>query len=161
LRFAFAASVALVCAFQLPAQNAALSMTHAPGVAGAKVTMPISLAVPPGAKIAALQWSLIYPDSDIVSVNVAAAPAIQMARKTVVCSGKRGSATCVLFGMNQSVMPDGVLVEVTFELSQQPHTLIDIELKNMVAATPVGGPVAVSTISETKIVVAPRAPGTM
>ena len=136
-------------------------MSPTPSVAGAKVTMPISLTVPPGAKIAALQWSLIYPESDIVSVNVAAAAAVQMVHKTVVCSGKRGSATCVLFGMNQCVMPDGVLVQVTFELSEQPHTLINIELNNIVAATAVGGPVAVSTGSEPKIVVAPRAPRTM
>jgi hypothetical protein len=134
-------------------------MAHAPGVAGAKVTIPISLTVQPGAKIAALQWSLVYPESDIVSVTVAAAPAAQMARKTVVCARKQGSATCLLFGMNQNVMPDGVLVEVTFELSEQPHSLIGIELKNIAGATAAGGPVAVSTNSEPKIVVAPRAPG--
>jgi hypothetical protein len=135
-------------------------MAHAPGVAGAKVTMPLSLTVQPGAKIAALQWSLIYPESDIVSVNVAATPAVRAAGKTVVCAGKRGSATCVLFGMNHNVMPDGMLVEVTFELSEQPHSLIGIELKNVTATTAAGGPVAVSTNSEPKIVVAPRAPGT-
>lgn len=109
-------------------------MAHAPGVAGAKVTMPISLTVQPETKIAALQWSLIYPESDIASVNVAAAPAAQAAGKTVVCAAKRGSAMCLLFGMNSNVMPDGVFVEVTFELSEWPHPLIGIELKTLAAA---------------------------
>ncbi len=127
-------------------------------MAGAQVSAPISVRVRPPAKVAALQWSLAYPQEDIASVTVVAAAVAAAADKTVVCDSKPGNTRCLLFGMNQNVIPDGVLVEVTLELSERPHALIAIELKNVVAATPDGEPASVSGDAQAKIVVAPRPP---
>lgn len=146
----------LLCTGCASGQNVGLSMAHATGLAGTKVSTPISLSADPQYQVAALEWSFNYPEEDIVSVQVTAGEAAAAADKTIACAHTEGSTKCLLYGMNRKIMSNGVVAEATFELSQRPHSSIPIQLKNVIAVTPDSARLPVSGDSEATILVVPR-----
>ena len=137
-------------------QNVGLSLAHASGLAGTKVSMPISLSADSRYQVAALEWSFSYVDADIIAVQVTAGEAAAAADKTVVCTSTEGSTTCLLYGINSNLVSSGIVAEATFELSPRPHASIPVRVTNVVAATPDGASLPVSSDSEATILVVPR-----
>jgi hypothetical protein len=148
--------LALFCACCASGQNVGLSMAHTTGLAGTKVSAPISLSADSQFQVAALEWSFSYPDADIVAVEVTAGEAAVAADKTVLCASTEGTTTCLLYGINRNLVSNGVVAEATFELSPRPHSSITVQLKNVIAVTPDSNSLPVSGDSEAKILVAPR-----
>src|SRR5690349_11160727 len=63
---------------------------------------------------AGLQWKLSY-GPDVTSVSVNAGPGIATA-KTVTCSPGSGSLICVGYGVNDSVIGNGIIAQVTVKI---------------------------------------------
>ena len=97
------------------AQTAAISAAPSSGVAGGQATFNISLSG--GAQPAALQWTIGYSTADIASVSVTVAGTAASTAKTVSCTDKAGSTTCLIYGMNTAVIPDGAIAQVSVRLS--------------------------------------------
>jgi hypothetical protein len=133
-----------------------LSLANASGLAGTKVSTPISLSADSRYRVAALKWSLNYQQANIVSVQVTAGETAAAANKTVVCTSTEGSTTCLLYGINRNVVSNGVVAEATFELSPRPRSSILVRLTNVTAATPDGASLPVSGDSDATILVVLR-----
>jgi hypothetical protein len=97
-------------------QSAALSLSPGSGNAGSTINLNLSLNAS-GAQPAALQWTLNYVPTDISAVTVTATGAATAASKSIVCNPTTGSLSCVLFGMNSTVMANGVIGTVAVTIS--------------------------------------------
>ena len=96
-------------------QNAVLSLASGSGAPGTSISMDLTLASSQNG-IAGAQWTLTYWPVDIAAINVAAGPAA--AGKSVYCAGGTGSTTCILAGLNNGALGDGVVARVTARLAQ-------------------------------------------
>ncbi|MBZ5678393.1 MAG: hypothetical protein LAP61_29510 [Acidobacteriia bacterium] len=102
------------------------------GVAGGVVDIPITLTSLAGAQTAAVQWTLTYP-ADILRVTFTVGTAAVNADKTIACNGN----TCIVYGMNATPIPDGIVATASLLISPNPSLLtIPIELSGIGAATP-------------------------
>src|ERR1700720_191359 len=77
------------------------------------VSLNLSLSSPAASLPAALQWALNYSASDIAGITAVEGPAALAAGKTVTCSGNR----CLLWGLNTTVIPNGVVAVLTLQLA--------------------------------------------
>jgi hypothetical protein len=103
-------------------------------------TVELPLALSGGAQPAALQWSFSY-SKDITSVTVAAGSSIKAAGKTMTCSGN----TCLVFGVTNATLPDGVVAVATFQIAAKPSSAtIEIVVNGAVAAEANGSPIPAS-----------------
>src|SRR5437879_3827630 len=67
---------------------------------------------------AALEWTLIYSPADFSSIAVGAAPIAIAANKSVSCDNSvPGISNCVLWGLNATTVPNGVIASVSLGLS--------------------------------------------
>ncbi len=69
-----------------------------------------------GAQPAGLQWTMSYPAA-LTNVSVSAGPAATNAGKTISCGYGASSVTCLVWGMNATVIPDGPIALVTFQIA--------------------------------------------
>src|SRR5467141_3991567 len=126
-------------------QSVALSVGSGSGAPGGTVSIGISLANLGGAQPAGLQWSLSYSSADISSVTVAADSAATSAGKSVSCSSSSGSTTCVVFGLNTTVIGNGSVATASFQISASSlATSIPIQIGGVVAATASGSSINAS-----------------
>src|SRR5579863_6756573 len=110
------------------AQTASLTLGSGAGAPGSNVTLNLTLAAG-GTQPAALQWTLQYSPSDISGVTAAIGAAANSAGKAVTCTTASGSALCVIFGLNQSIIGDGPVAQLTFTLAPgttSPSTAIQV-----------------------------------
>ena len=113
IRFS-AAIVSLFMAESVSAQTGNLSLSSGSATAAGVVTLPLSLTG--GAQPAAIQWTLLY-SSDISAVTVTDGPAVVNASKTTTCASSPGKTICLVAGLNQNSVVDGVLANVTLQLA--------------------------------------------
>ncbi len=104
--------------------------------------LPITLASAGGAQTAAIQWTFAY-SGDIVSVTVAPGASASSAQKSVSCNGN----TCVVWGLNSTVIPDGVVAIATFQVAASPSASIPIQLTSAIAASPTGTSIPAAGVS--------------
>jgi hypothetical protein len=95
----------------------------ASGIAGGKTNFNLSLATSGGAVPTSLQWTMNYSTTDISSLSVAAAGTSVSASKTIFCSNGVGRVTCLAYGMGNSVIADGVMAQVTVNLSPTSNAI--------------------------------------
>ena len=89
---------------------------------------------------AAVQWTMSYPSSVVVSVSVVAGSSTTAAGKSVSCSNRIGATICVAFGMNPNIIGAGVLATATFKISSSaPSSSVPIQVGAVVGSSPVGG----------------------
>ena len=112
-RFAFLISSACLLQCAALAQSAALSAAPASGTIGGLTSFNLSLATASGAQPAALQWTMSYSPSDISSLSLTIAGTAASAAKTLSCAPGAGSTTCLIYGMNTTVIADGVIAQVS------------------------------------------------
>src|SRR5437016_5865615 len=91
-----------------------LSLASGTAVQGGSVSLNLSLSA---STASALQWTLSYAAADVASVSVAAGPALTAAGKTIQCSTGIGSTICLAWGMNSTVIANGVVAVVTATLA--------------------------------------------
>ena len=99
------------------AQQVNVSLGSGSSVPGSTVELDLSLTTSGGAQPAVIQWTMNYSSADIASVSVAAGPTATAAGKSILCSSKPGSTTCVVFGVNQNIISDGVAATATFNVA--------------------------------------------
>src|SRR5665213_3403735 len=94
----------------------ALSIGSASTVPGSAAVLTVSTAANGGVQPAVLRWTMQYPP-DVTGIDVAPGPAALDAGKTVTCSYTISSATCLAWGENATVIPDGPVATATFQIS--------------------------------------------
>ncbi len=106
----FAGGVLTVASSNLvSAQQVALSLGSGGAPPGGSVNLTLSLTSTGGALPTGVQWRLPYPMTSISSVNFTAGPAATGAGKTLSCANNAGWVDCVLFGVNATAIPNGVV----------------------------------------------------
>lgn len=98
------------------AAQVSLNLTSGSATPGGTVTLQVGLNSS-GSQPSAVQWTVMYPTSDIVSVSAAPGAAATAAGKTVACQGGSGSYTCVVAGNNGTAIMNGTLATLTFRLA--------------------------------------------
>ena len=104
------------------AQQVAVSVGSGSTVPGGAVSVNISLASTGGAAPAAVQWTMSYPSPAVMSVSIVAGWAATASGKSATCVSTSSSTTCVVSGLNQSIISDGVLAVATFTVSPNTAT---------------------------------------
>ena len=97
-------------------QTVSLSASNVAGVPGGTSAFTVSLASG-GAQPSGLEWTMNYSTSGITGLEVAVAGTAASANKTVACTPGSGTVTCILYGMNETVIPDGVVAQVSVSLA--------------------------------------------
>ncbi len=117
-----------------------LNVGEAVSAQGGKVTIPISLNAM-GQIVSALSNDLTYDPSILANPKVAIGEAGSQAQKKVVSNEIRpGLFRVGVIGFNQTVIPDGVVAYVTFDVLKDGPTSIN---NKATAASPDGKPVSV------------------
>jgi hypothetical protein len=109
--------IGLLCSGTSAFGQDSLALSSGSTTQGGTTALNLSLTSPAGSEPAGIQWTFAYSSSDIVSITAAAGPAATAAGKSVVCAGIPGSYTCLLTGVNASVVSDGVAATVSVTLS--------------------------------------------
>src|SRR5262245_36200346 len=93
------------------------SLVLSSGVAsGSTASLNLTLASA-GDRPAGIQWTMRYPSGSVLSVTGNEAGSAVTAGKTVSCSSTAETYTCILFGLNSTVIPDGVVANLTVTLA--------------------------------------------
>ena len=132
-------------------QQALLRLANGSGAPGAAVSLDLTLSSAQAA--AAVQWTLNYWPVDISSIQVTAGPVAAAAGKSLNCAGTPGVYNCIVAGISTNTIADGVIAQVTVQLSPAtPDAVSTLRVSNALAAAsnataiPVEGVAGVVTI---------------
>ena len=126
-------------------QSVTLSLGSGSGTEGGTVAFPVTMVTTGGAQPTAFEFSFSYT-SDITSVSVVVGSAAAAANKSVSCSG----TTCIVWGMDSTVIAAGSVAVATFQISSSPSTkTIPTQITNVVVSDPKGNSIPGSGISGT------------
>jgi len=114
--FPYASLFAAACGLAT-AQQVALSLGSASAIRGKSVSLDLTLATSGGAQPTALQWTMAYPASAVSSVSVTPGAAATAASKHVTCSSGTGKTMCIVFGVGDDTVGNGVLATATLNLA--------------------------------------------
>jgi hypothetical protein len=124
-------------------QSVTLSLGSGSGAAGGSVVVPLTLATTGGGQPASVEFSFAYT-SDITGVSVVVGPTGTAATKLASCSG----ATCLIWGMDSTVIGPGSVAVATFQVSSTPSTnTIPIQVTSVVVSDPNGASLQASGVS--------------
>lgn len=123
-------------------QSIGLALGSATGQPGGSVSVPLSLTTS-GAQVSSISWTFAYAAADISKVSVAAGPAASAAAKSISCQEtSAGRSTCVAYGLNRTLIANGVLANATFTLAANTSaTTTSIQNLNPGGASANGDPV--------------------
>src|SRR5581483_6846671 len=94
------------------------------GTVALSLSLSSSAPVPPSA----LQWTLTYATSDVLSISAAAGPVLTAAGKTITCQAGSGTLSCLASGMNGSTIANGVAAVVTVTLTPTSSSSVSIPM---------------------------------
>lgn len=94
------------------AAQTALSLSSTSAPVGTTATLNLSLASPAGSEPSAIQWNLNYPPASLSKISLVPGNVLASAGKTLQCVLGIGSFTCIAYGMNESIIPNGVVAQV-------------------------------------------------
>jgi uncharacterized protein (TIGR03437 family) len=148
--------VMIAAAGTAAAQQVTLSLDSGGAAAGASLSLNLSLAAVNGAEPSVAQWTVQYEPSWIAAATVTAGTSATTADKALSCVNGADRVSCVAFGLNQTVLSDGVLAVVTFTLAAgAPAGSTPVQVNGVGAAasdsTPIpgtgsGGSIAITTV---------------
>ena len=98
------------------------------------------------ATLSALKWDLDLGSGVVASTTTLSSAILQ---KTLTCSANR----CVLYGLNVSTIPDGVVAIVNVSLAPTAYGVISTNLTNVVGATSDGSAIPFTTTAGTITIV--------
>ncbi len=119
LAFVLALAGAAICS----GQDVSLSLSSGSASPGATVTLNISLSAsttPP----ASLEWTLSYSTVDFSSATVAAGPVATAANKSVTCASSSGILRCIVSGLNDTTIPNGIVATISLTVSTSTTDLV-------------------------------------
>lgn len=116
---------------------------------GLSVSIPIELATVSGEEIAALQFDLGYDSSKIALETLNLGAAAQNAGKTVSSSNIfAGVVRIVIHGINNNVIPDGILVNVIIDIPRKAsQEVLTLSLSQLVASDTQGDEVPLTAVN--------------
>jgi hypothetical protein len=161
----FLAVLLLMLPYGTAAQTpmASLSAGSGSGLPGAtSVAVPVSLASLDGAQVAALNFDLSFDASRLAVGSVSIGSAASSAGKSLSSSQPAANRIrVIIFGINPTVIPDGTLAVVSFNVlaGAAPGTS-SLTLSSSAASDPGGSPVPVSASDGSFQVLAPPATNT-
>jgi hypothetical protein len=140
-------------------QQAAIALDSGTAVPGGTVSLNLALTASGDALPTAVQWTLNYPSSVVVSVSVAAGSSLTQAAKSLTCSSTTGATTCSAYGVNQNVINAGPLATATFNISPNaPNSPAPVQVNSVVVAAATGIAIPSSGQAGTIIVSQPSSP---
>lgn len=155
LRLLSLAALLLLLPLYASGQSATLSLSSGSGAPGTVVTLELSLAAA-GPQPAAIQWTLGYSPNDISAITVTISGAASVAGKSLSCNPTTASVTCVLWGMNSTVLPNGIIATAALALSPTTtDTSAVVQAVNVVAVGSNGSAISTSSLGATVTIVLP------
>jgi hypothetical protein len=130
------------------AQSIVLGLSSGVAAPGSSVTLNISLNATSSLP-AAVGWKLAYSTVDFSSATIAAGAAATAANKQLSCTSSAGSATCILWSMNNTAVSSGVVATVTLPVKFTSDSSSSLQLAGGSAASPSGGTLGISTTGGT------------
>jgi hypothetical protein len=133
-----------------PSSGAKLTIGQGNGNPGSLgVIVPITLETAVGDSVAALNFDLQYDETKLSAVDVTLGAAAQAADKVIVTRlDITGIVRVIIYGENQSVISDGVVANVVFNVSASATAgSIPLTFTEAVAATPEATAVELQTVS--------------
>ena len=88
------------------------AVAGAAGSASITINSPSSSSDP-----AALEWTLTYSASALSSMKLTAGAALTAAGKSLSCTNGTGQVRCIIWGANDTLIPNGILAAVNFAVS--------------------------------------------
>ena len=131
-----------------------LSLSSATAVPGGAVTLDLSLVSPTASGPAGLQWTLTYATGSVASIGAVAGSSATAAGKAINCYSSSGSYTCLLSGMNGTLMANGIVAAITMTMATSAQSTA-VGLTHPVATTAAGLPISVTGTGGTISVSAP------
>lgn len=123
----------------------ALSLGSTSATPGSSAVLTLSTSTNGNVQPAILQWTMQYPAA-VTGIEVNPGPAAANAGKTLTCSYGISAATCLAWGQNTTVIADGALATVVFQVSAASGSS-SIAVTNIVgsASDTAGNPVPVTS----------------
>ena len=124
----------------LASAQLSLALSSGRASAGGAVTLDVTLDASSSVGPAGLQWTLNVPPQ-IVSTSAVIGPAAAAAGKSLTCS----QSACLIGGINQNVISNGVIASMTLTLAAWAADNLAVQLSGAVAATLDGRGVPIAT----------------
>jgi hypothetical protein len=99
-----------------------LSLSSGSGGTDGQTSLKLNLTSPAGNEPTAIQWTLTYPLSNVISMSVVEGPAASAAGKTLNCVAGAESYTCMLSGSNTTIMSNGPVAVVSLTMAPGAST---------------------------------------
>lgn len=113
----FAKRLFLICPLSCVAWSATLSLSAGSSAPGGNVSLSLNLASL-GSSVVGAEWTLNYSNADFTSINITAGPSVSAAAKQLSCSNPAaGRYVCLVSGLNQDIIPDGVLATAVLNVA--------------------------------------------
>lgn len=153
LSFVGLATIPLLCSSCLFAQSS-LSLSSLTVNPSSSLTLGLSLSES-GTAPTGLQWTLLYPASQVSAISATAGSAATQAGKKILCAPASGSLTCLVTGLNATTIAAGAVANIQLTLAPEATTTsLSLVTPYAVAATgkalsssATGGVVTVPAIS--------------
>ena len=124
-------------------QEAVLRLASASGAPGSSITLDLALSSSQNS-IASAQWTLNYWPVDVAAVSVVAGPAAASSGKSLYCSDGSGAFNCILAGLSNDTLGDGVVARVTVQLASATSDVVSsIGVTGTLGASPSGAAVPI------------------
>jgi len=148
------ALIALVVARGAAFGQIALRLSSASAAPGSTVTLNVSLSSSSGSAPAGLQWTFNYPTAMVQTVSAQAGPAAVSAGKSISCADAPGAYQCLIWGMNTSPIPDGIIATITLGVSGAASGSAALPLDNAVGASAAGASIPATATGGTLTILA-------
>lgn len=141
-----AAALALFAGLYACATFGAVITLEPANPSGGQVSAPVSVAAEPNDDVAGVQFDLIFDPSQYALVDVLMGDSAANAGKDVVFTDAfEGLARVIVVGMNQEVMPDGVVATVVLESLNGDTASNAVDIDSVVVSDPFGNRVPASS----------------
>jgi len=141
-----------------------LALSSAPVAPGGTVALALTLTSPATKQPAGLQWTVRYSTYAVTAVTATTGSAATAAGKSVLCAGTPGVYTCLVSGLNNNAISNGVVAMINISVAATTTTatigitgaLGTTASGKSIAVTATGGIVTVTPLTVSALVCAPN-----
>ena len=130
-------AISLAAIYPSFGQTGSLTLSSAVLTSSRTVSLNLSLTSPAGSGPAGVQWTLTFSPTVVTINSVTAATSLTAANKSVTCASASGTYTCLAYGMNSTIIANGVVAVVSVTLAASA-TSASIGVSNALGASPAG-----------------------
>jgi len=126
----------------------ALALSSGAATQGGTIALSLSLTSPAGSEPAAIQWTLTYDAGEVASIAAVAGASASAADETIVCYSSAGSYTCMVAGMNDAIIQNGVVAVINLTMASSAATTT-VSVTEVAGATAAADPISMTGTSGT------------